>query len=86
VREQQSSANLEVIAMKVMARIFANHRSFEAAQRLGRVLQWPFVSDGWIRHLPGMLGNWTAVRDLRRLPEQTFRSWWRERAKDNPDA
>ncbi len=67
--------------MKVMSRIFANHRSFEAAQRLGRLAQWPFVSGGWIRHLPGMLGNWTAVRDLRPMPKQTFRSWWREREK-----
>lgn len=83
VREQQSGANIEAVSMKVMSRIFANHRSFEAAQRLGRLAQWPFVSGGWIRHLPGMLGNWTAVRDLRPMPKQTFRSWWREREKRN---
>jgi L-lactate dehydrogenase complex protein LldF len=79
VREQQSGASLEAIGMKVMSRIFSSRRSFEAAQRLGRIGQWPFVSDGWIRHLPGMLGNWTAVRDLRPLPKETFRNWWRER-------
>jgi L-lactate dehydrogenase complex protein LldF len=28
-----------------------------------------------------MLGNWTSVRDLRPLPKQSFRGWWRERAK-----
>lgn len=86
VREQQSGANVEAIGMKVMARIFASRRSFEAAQRLGRLGQWPFVRDGWIHHLPGMLGNWTAVRDLRPLPKQTFRSWWREREKEKHDA
>lgn len=86
VREQQSGANVEAIGMKVMARIFASRRSFEAAQRLGRLGQWPFVRDGWIHHLPGMLGNWTAVRDLQPLPKQTFRSWWREREKEKHDA
>ena len=86
VREQQSGANLEAIGMKAMARMFASRRRFEAAQRLGRIAQWPFVSEGWIRRLPGMLGNWTAVRDLRPMPRQTFRSWWREREKGNGHA
>jgi L-lactate dehydrogenase complex protein LldF len=81
VREEQSGANLESIGMKVMSRIFSNRRSFEAAQRLARIGQWPFVSEGWITHLPGTLGNWTAARDLRPLPKQTFRDWWRERKK-----
>ncbi|HET8635416.1 MAG TPA: LutB/LldF family L-lactate oxidation iron-sulfur protein [Acidobacteriaceae bacterium] len=81
VREQQSGANIETIGMKAMARIFYSRRRFEAAQRLGRFAQWPFERDGWIKHLPGMLGNWTAVRDLRPMPSQTFRNWWREREK-----
>ncbi|MGH9587247.1 MAG: LutB/LldF family L-lactate oxidation iron-sulfur protein [Acidobacteriaceae bacterium] len=79
VREQQSGASLEAIGMKIMARIFTSRRRFEAAQRLGRIGQWPFEREGWIKHLPGMLGNWTAARDLRPLPRETFRSWWRER-------
>lgn len=91
VREQQSGANLEAVGMKAMAGIFASSRRFEAAQRLGRFGQWPFVSDGWVKHLPGMLGNWTSVRDLRPLPKQSFRDWWREREaattkKDKADA
>jgi hypothetical protein len=28
-----------------------------------------------------MLGNWTKVRDLRALPQQTFREWWKLRTK-----
>jgi L-lactate dehydrogenase complex protein LldF len=81
VREQQSGASLETIGMKAMAQIFLSGRRFEAAQRLGHIGQWPFVSEGWIKHLPGMLGNWTAVRDLRPMPKQSFRCWWREREK-----
>lgn len=83
VREQQSGVSLEAVGMKVMARVFASRRRFEAAQRLGRIAQWPFERNGWIRHLPGMLGNWTAVRDLQPLPRETFRSWWRDREKRN---
>jgi L-lactate dehydrogenase complex protein LldF len=81
VREQKSALDPEALAMKTAAAIFTSRRRFEAAQRLGRIAQWPMVSHGWMRNLPGMLGNWTRVRDLRALPPQTFRAWWKERAK-----
>ncbi len=83
VREQQSALDPEALAMKTAAAIFTSSRRFEAAQRLGRLGQRPFVSKGWFRNLPGMLGNWTQVRDLRALPPQTFREWWRQRGEDN---
>jgi L-lactate dehydrogenase complex protein LldF len=81
VREQKSALDPEALAMKTAAAIFASRTRFEAAQRLGRIAQWPLVSNGWMRNLPGMLGNWTRVRDLRALPQQTFREWWKARAK-----
>lgn len=79
VREQKSSLDPEALAMKTAAAIFTSRTRFEAAQRLGRIGQWPLVSKGWMRNLPGMLGNWTQVRDLRALPSQTFREWWKQR-------
>jgi L-lactate dehydrogenase complex protein LldF len=39
---------------------------------------------GWIEWLPGMLGGWTRVRDLRVMPKQTFRQWFEQRGKDAP--
>jgi L-lactate dehydrogenase complex protein LldF len=69
----------EHVAMRAMARVFANRRLYEAAQRAGRLTQWPLVRDGMIRRLPGPLSGWTAARDLPALPPQTFRQWWRER-------
>ena len=81
VREQKSGLDPEALAMKTAAAIFASRARFEAAQRFGRIAQWPLVSKGWMRNLPGMLGNWTRVRDLRALPQQTFREWWKARAK-----
>jgi L-lactate dehydrogenase complex protein LldF len=86
VREQQSSVNLEALGMKAMAAVFRSGRRFEAAQRLGRLGQWPFVSDGWVKDLPGLMGNWTAVRDLRAIPKQSFREWWRARERKSQKA
>jgi L-lactate dehydrogenase complex protein LldF len=85
VREQKSALDPEVLAMKTAATIFTSRKRFEAAQRMGQIGQWPLVSHGWMKNLPGMLGNWTRVRDLRALPQQTFRQWWKQRAKKQED-
>jgi L-lactate dehydrogenase complex protein LldF len=81
VREQKSAVDPEVLAMKTAAVVFTSRTRYEGAQRLARIGQWPLVSHGWMKNLPGMLGNWTRVRDLRALPKQTFRGWWKARAK-----
>jgi L-lactate dehydrogenase complex protein LldF len=76
--------NPEAVAMKLMASVFASESRFRAAQRLGRMAEAPLAGrDGWIRWLPGVLGGWTAVRDLRRMPKQTFREWWEQRGESN---
>jgi L-lactate dehydrogenase complex protein LldF len=86
VREQKPALDPEALAMKTAAAIFTSRRRFEAAQRMGRLGQWPVVSNGWVKNLPGMLGNWTRVRDLRALPQQTFRDWWKQRDKTGNQA
>jgi L-lactate dehydrogenase complex protein LldF len=83
VRERKSAVSPETLAMRAAAAAFASRRRFEAAQRLGRMAQWPLASHGWMRGLPGMLGNWTRTRDLRALPRQTFREWWQQRAQNS---
>jgi L-lactate dehydrogenase complex protein LldF len=65
--------------MKAMARVFADRRLYEAAQRTGRLAQWPLVRHGKISRLPGPLSGWTSARDLRPVPRQSFRDWWRQR-------
>jgi L-lactate dehydrogenase complex protein LldF len=70
----------EHAAMRALARVFASRRLYEAAQRAGRLSQWPLVRDGKIRRLPGPLHGWTAARDLPALPPQSFRDWWRDRS------
>lgn len=84
VVEQKGALNPEAMAMKAAAAIFRSERRFRAAQRLGRIAETPLVrkdgsGEGWIGWLPGLLGGWTQVRDLREMPKETFREWWEKR-------
>lgn len=75
----RSSLDQERVGMKMMARVFRSRGRFEMAQRFGRIGQWPFVSsDGWMHTLPGMAGKWTAARDLKAIPRESFREWWKK--------
>ncbi len=75
----RAAVSPERAAMRTMARVFASRRLYEAAQRSGRLAQWPLVRNGKIERLPGALGRWSSARDLRPIPAQSFRQWWRER-------
>ena len=50
-----------------------------AASALWMAGQWPFARGGSISWLPGTLSGWTAMCDLKPVPDQTFRQWWQER-------
>ncbi len=54
-------------------------RRYEAAQRIARIGQLPFVRGSRIHRLPPPLSGWTATRDLRPVARQSFRDWWSER-------
>jgi L-lactate dehydrogenase complex protein LldF len=71
----------ERIGMKAAAVAFSDGAHLETAQKMGRIGQKPFVHDGVITHLPGMLAGWTAVRDLKPIPAESFRDWWAQRTK-----
>jgi L-lactate dehydrogenase complex protein LldF len=65
------------LGMKLANFAFASEGRFRLAQWFGRIGLRLFTGkDGWIRHLPSLGGRWTMSRDLRALPEQTFRDWW----------
>jgi L-lactate dehydrogenase complex protein LldF len=70
----------ERVAMRALARVFADRRLYEAAQKSSRVGQRPLLRGGKIRWLPGPLGGWTSMRDLPAVPDQSFRDWWRGRS------
>jgi L-lactate dehydrogenase complex protein LldF len=85
VRHKQDEGGLkgkldpENVAMQAMAKTFSNPRLYEGAQRAARIGQWPLARSGAIHRLPGRLAGWTDARDLKPVPEQTFREWWRSR-------
>jgi L-lactate dehydrogenase complex protein LldF len=68
----------ENIAMQTVARVFSDPELYERAQKFARVGQWPLVRGGSIGRLPGRLAGWSTVRDLKPVPKQSFREWWRE--------
>lgn len=71
------------LGMRVANGIFKSARRFQAAQRMARIGLKPFTGkDGWIHSLPGMGGRWTMTRDLRGIPQQSFREWWASRGKE----
>lgn len=68
----------ESLAMKAAAWTLGD------AKRLGRAQKAASLSRGIAKHvkwMPGMLGGWTASRDIPLLPKESFRSWW---AKSHP--
>lgn len=71
------------LGMKAANFAFASASRFRIAQRLGRIGLRRFTGkDGWIHRLPGLGARWTLSRDLRGLPDQTFREWWATRERD----
>ena len=87
VRQQQSTLagrlNPENMAMQAMALIFSSSGLTTTAEALARFAQFPFVRDGLIRSLPGILSGWTDTRDLLPLPQHSFRDWWSEHEKES---
>ena len=69
----------ERLGMKWMASVFRSRKRYERAQKLARAGQGLIVRKGSISKLPGKLSGWTKYRDLKPVPDQTFREWWRER-------
>jgi L-lactate dehydrogenase complex protein LldF len=68
------------VGMRMASKFFASARRFRAAQRMTKIGLKPFTGkDGWIRSLPGYGARWTMTRDLRGVPEQSFREWWAAR-------
>jgi L-lactate dehydrogenase complex protein LldF len=74
----QGAVTPEALAMRSLAAIFADAGRYERAQQLGRLGQRFFTHGGVINRLPGQLAGWTSVRDLKPIPRQTFREWWRQ--------
>lgn len=69
----------ERIAMKGAALAMANGDRLSIAHAFARVGQKLFEHDGKLENLPGLLGGWTAFRDMAAVPDESFRQWWASR-------
>ena len=78
VRERRTGVE-ERTAMVAAARALRSPWRFRWARRVGRLVQWPFVSNERIERLPGGLSQWTSTRDLPAMPARSFRDWWKSR-------
>jgi L-lactate dehydrogenase complex protein LldF len=70
------------LGMRIANFIFASAGRFRLAQWMGRLGLRLFTrKDGWIHSLPSLGARWTMTRDLRGLPDETFREWWAARER-----
>ncbi|MEX0778999.1 MAG: LutB/LldF family L-lactate oxidation iron-sulfur protein [Balneolales bacterium] len=69
----------ENMVMKLLAWSFSSRRKYERIPKFARRAQKPFVRNGTINRLPGKLSGWSKMRDLKPLPDESFRDWWRDR-------
>lgn len=69
----------EHAGMYMMARAFQSRSRYEGAQKLARGGMKLFERDGMVSKLPGYLSGWTSARDLKPIPNESFRDWWRTR-------
>ncbi len=85
--ETKRAFDLMYLGMRMANTVLTSAWRFHAAQRLGRFGLRLFTGrDGWIHSLPSLGARWTVTRDLRGLPNQTFREWWSTREKQKPGA
>jgi L-lactate dehydrogenase complex protein LldF len=78
-----SKLDPENVAMRMVANVFSDPARFEQAQKAARIGQWPLARNGSIHRLPGRLAGWTETRDLKAIPDQSFREWWKQNRKSN---
>ena len=72
----------EAVAMKAAGWMFADHRRYEAAEKLattgGKALRSPLLGRKEVlRQLPPPLNAWSGARDVPVPPLESFRAWWK---------
>jgi len=89
VRQDQATLggkfSLWNIGMQAAAFLFRDASRFAMAERMGQIAQKPLVSkNGFIEWMPLTLSGWTQTRDLKAMPEQSFREWWAKERASRP--
>ncbi|GAA2099204.1 MULTISPECIES: lactate utilization protein B [Brevibacterium] len=64
--------------LKAASWAMADGRRIALAERALPLASLLGARSGRIRRMPGVVGTWTSSRDVPRLPDQSFRTWWRK--------
>ena len=67
---------IEKFAFKGWGLMVSSNVSMMFANRIGRILQWPFVKNNRLSWLPFPLSGWLKYRSLKGLSSMPFRSRW----------
>jgi L-lactate dehydrogenase complex protein LldF len=70
----------EAVAMRILSWIFRSPGRYESAQAAGRLGQRPLVKRSWIENAPGPMAEWSKMRDMVPVADQSFREWWKTRS------
>jgi L-lactate dehydrogenase complex protein LldF len=83
VRETKRRASPERLVMDALRLLFLSRGRYERAQRMARLGNGPLAK---VLIPPTPIGDWTTMRELPAVPEQTFRAWWAARSETAPGA
>lgn len=73
---------LENLAYRVWKMVLERPWLYRLALLGARLFARPFAKDGWFRHLPGPVRNWTDIRDFPAPAARPFRDRWKELSHD----
>ena len=72
----------EKVAMQGFAKWASTPSAYKLSAHFARTAMTPWIKDEQISHGPGPLKAWTDSRDFKAPSKQTFRSWYKKRAKE----
>ena len=77
---------VERLAFRLWSAAVRSPGAMRLASLVGRALQLPLRSGGWLRRLPPPLGGWTKHRQFPALASKTFRDRWKDGLGATDDA
>ncbi len=76
-------SRMEKGGMVAWAKIIQSRKRYDHALALARLGQKLLPGkDGMLRRLPPPFSGWTGKRDLKRIADDSFNAWWREKGAD----
>jgi L-lactate dehydrogenase complex protein LldF len=79
LQHHEAKSRWEALAYRAWAQVLKRPWLYRLATRIARAALRPWAKGGWLSHLPGPGGGWTAVRDFPAPARRSFRERWHER-------